>query len=434
MKKVLVISYYWPPSGGAGVQRWLKFTKYLPEFDWTPVIYTPENPEAPVDDPSLLNDVHPDAEVVKRPIWEPYEYYKRFVGMGKGERVNSGFLSEGEKPPRKEGLSVWVRGNLFIPDARKFWIRPSIRFLKKYLKAHPVDAMISTGPPHSMHLIALGLHRELGIPWVADFRDPWTEIDFYDQLRLTGWADRKHHRLEREVLLGADRIVVVGHTMAERFSMKAPVSPEVIPNGFDEADFVKKATPGSATFTILHVGAMNRDRNHDSFWKAVTALKAEHNDFNQQLKIRLVGKVDHSVLRSIETHQLSESVDITPSLPHDQVVPMLQTASVLYLPINNTPNARSIATGKLFEYLSARRPILGIGPRDGDAAAILKECNAGEMIDFEDVEGVKDLLWKWATLHREGKLTSSAAAIDQYSRRNLAERYAGLLNEIDAES
>ena len=416
------------------MQRWLKFTKYLPEFNWTPVIYTPENPEAPVDDPSLLNDVHPGAEVVKRPIWEPYEYYKRFVGMGKGERVNAGFLSEGEKPPRKEGLSVWVRGNLFIPDARKFWIGPSIRFLKNYLKAHPVDAMISTGPPHSMHLIALGLHRELGIPWIADFRDPWTEIDFYDQLRLTRWADRKHHRLEREVLLGADRVVVVGNTMADRFSMKVPVKPDVIPNGFDEADFVNKATPASDSFTIVHVGAMNRDRNHESFWKAISEMNQENADFEKHLKVKLVGKLDHSVLRSIEIHQLRESVEMTPSLPHDQVVPLLQTATVLYLPINNTPNARSIATGKLFEYLSARRPILGIGPGDGDAAAILKECDAGEMIDFEDVEGVKNLLTKWAALHRQGKLTSSEADIDQYSRRNLAERYAGLLNEIDAVS
>ncbi|MGW8314882.1 MAG: glycosyltransferase [Bacteroidales bacterium] len=430
MKKVLVISYYWPPSGGAGVQRWLKFTKYLPEFDWVPVVYTPENPEAPVDDPSLLNDVHPEAEVVKRTIWEPYAYYKRFVGMRKGERVNAGFLSEGEKPPRKEGLSVWIRGNLFVPDARRFWIRPSIRYLKTYLKKHPVDAIVSTGPPHSMHLIALGLHRELGIPWIADFRDPWTEIDFYDQLRLTGWADRKHRRLEQEVLRGADRVVVVGKTMAERFRLKAPVEPVVIPNGFDKADFAKKETPETISFSIVHVGAMNRDRNHTAFWKAVSDLKRETEAFGKHLKIRLVGKLDHSVLRSIDEFHLGESVEITPSLPHDQVIPLLQSASVLYLPINNTPNARSIATGKLFEYLSARRPILGIGPTEGDAAAILKECNAGEMIDFEDVEGVKRLLGQWEQQHRKGTLTTSEENIDQYSRRHLSEQYAGLLNEI----
>lgn len=430
MKKVLVITYYWPPSGGAGVQRWLKFTKYLPEYDWTPVVYTPENPEAPVDDPSLMKDIHPDTVVVKRPIWEPYTFYKRFVGMRKSERVNAGFLSEGEKPPRKEGLSVWIRGNLFIPDARRFWINPSIRFLRKYLKQHPVDAIISTGPPHSMHLIAHALHRRLGLPWIADFRDPWTEIDFYDQLRLTGWANRKHHRLEEEVLRGADRVVAVGKIMAERFKDTHSIDPAVIPNGFDESDFQPVSSPDSDIFSIVHVGAMNRDRNHTAFWKAVAELRREDVEIRHRLRIHLVGKLDHSVLRSIEEFQLGESVEITPSLPHDQVIPLLQSASALYLPINNTPNARSIATGKLFEYLSARRPILGVGPADGDAADILKECNAGKMIGFDDAEGIRRLLGQWLAQHREGTLKSSSARIEQYSRRHLTEQYAGLLNEI----
>lgn len=432
MKKVLVISYYWPPSGGAGVQRWLKFTKYLPGFGWLPVVYTPENPEAPIDDPSLLQDIHPRTEVVKRPIWEPYTLYKRFVGMKEGERINAGFLSEGEKPPRKEGLSVWIRGNLFIPDARKFWVRPSVRFLTGYLKENPVDAVVSTGPPHSMHLIAEAIHRRLGIPWIADFRDPWTEIDFYDQLRLTRRSDRKHRQLEKKVLNGADSVVVVGNTMAERFRLLAPVEPVVIPNGFDEADFQQERDPSPDTFSIVHVGAMNRDRNHPAFWKAVAELVKEHQEFSGVLKIRLVGKLDHEVLRSMKEHQLDGYAEITPSLPHDRVIPLLQTASVLYLPINNTPNARSIATGKLFEYLSARRPVLGIGPPDGDAAAILKECKAGEMVGFEDVNGVKELLDRWAGLHRKGKLEIPRTTIGQYSRKNLTGKYAGLLNQITA--
>ena len=195
MKRVLIITYYWPPSGGSGVQRWLKMSKYLPENGWQPVIYTPEDGEFPIIDTSLEKDVCPEAEVVKRPIVEPYTLYKRFVGMRAEEKVKVGFTDEsGKQKGWKARLSMWIRGNLFIPDARCWWIRPSVRFLLKYLKDNPVDAIISTGPPHSMHLIALRLKAKLGLPWIADFRDPWTDIDFYNELRLTQWADCKHHR------------------------------------------------------------------------------------------------------------------------------------------------------------------------------------------------------------------------------------------------
>jgi glycosyltransferase involved in cell wall biosynthesis len=439
LKRVLVITYYWPPSGGAGVQRWLKFTKYLPSCTWQPVVYTPSNPEAPVDDPSLEQDIPPEALILKRPIREPYMLYKKFVGMGAGERINAGFLSEDEKPPAKEGLAVWVRGNLFIPDARKYWIRPSVRFLRRYLRDHRVDAMISTGPPHSMHLIALKLHRQLKIPWIADFRDPWTEIDYYDQLKLTQRADRKHRRLEHEVLTGADRVVVVGKTMARRFQEKTGIDAVVIPNGFDEADFTGRngpspegglADPGNP-FTIVHVGAMNRDRNHPAFWQALAEVRKKNPDFARDLKIRLVGKLDHSVLRSIEEFQLRDCVEITSSLPHNQVIPLLQSASILYLPINNTPNARSIATGKLFEYLSAGRPILGVGPTDGDAADIINECRGGQMIAFTDRERIKKTLEEWIRRFREGKLSVEPISIDQYSRKTLTEKYAGLLDQLN---
>ena len=198
MKRVLIITYYWPPSGGSGVQRWLKMSKYLPEYGWQPVIYTAENAEYPVEDPSLEKDVPPEAEVIRQPITEPYRFYKKFLGLKKEQRVKMGFIDEsGQQKGWKERLSVWVRGNFFIPDARCWWVKL------------PVDAIISTGPPHSMHLIAMKLKEALGLPWIADFRDPWTEIDYYDKLHLTKRADRKHHRLEHEVLTKADKVVTV---------------------------------------------------------------------------------------------------------------------------------------------------------------------------------------------------------------------------------
>ena len=221
MKRVLIITYYWPPSGGSGVQRWLKMSKYLPENGWQPVIYTPEEGEFPIIDTSLEKDVSPEAEVIRRPIVEPYTLYKRFLGVKETETVKAGFIKEnGEKAGWKEKLSLWIRGNCFIPDARCWWVKPSVRYLKSYLKEHPVDAIISTGPPHSMHLIAMKLKEALGIPWIADFRDPWTEIDYYNDLHLTRWADRKHHRLEREVLTKTDKVITVAPDGARRLGSR----------------------------------------------------------------------------------------------------------------------------------------------------------------------------------------------------------------------
>jgi len=431
VKRVLVITYYWPPSGGAGVQRWLKFTKYLPEFGWQPVIYTPENPEVPVEDPSLLEDINPQTIVIKRRIWEPYRLYKSFLGKKSGARINAGFLSEQEKPGKKEGISVWIRGNLFIPDARKFWIKPSVRFLRKYLRKNPVDTIISTGPPHSMHLIAWKLKEYFNIPWIADFRDPWTEIDYYDQLRLTPRSDLKHKTQEKEVLTRADRVMVIGKTMAERFNMAQGITPIVIPNGYDDADFKKKKEGSGKEFSIVHIGAMNRDRNHPAFWEAIAELIMEQPELTSNLKIRLVGKLDVSVHRIISHHDLQDRIEMETYIPHDQIIPLLQSASVLYLPINNTPNAKSIQTGKLSKYLAAGRPILGTGPTDGDAAHILEECQAGEMVGFTDKERLKTVLRDWAELNKKGNLLIESSGTEKYSRKNLTARLEELLSQLN---
>jgi len=357
--------------------------------------------------------------------------------MRSDDRINAGFLSENEKSEQKEGISVWIRGNFFIPDARKFWIKPSVRFLRKYLRENPVDAIISTGPPHSMHLIALKVKKEFNIPWIADFRDPWTEIDFYDQLRLTRRSDLKHKSQEKEVLHGADRVVVIGKTMAERFASTHTINPVVIPNGFDEADFLNQSASSSeklpytdGKFSIIHVGAMNRDRNHPAFWEAISELVEEQPEHMSNLVIKLVGKLDVSVHQTIARHGLQDRVEIDAYLPHHQIIPLLQSASVLYLPINNTPNAKSIQTGKIFEYLASGQPILGTGPEDGDAAEILKECQAGKMVDFNDKIGIKSILTEWAESEKKGMLISKHAGMDKYSRRNLTSSFSELLEEV----
>ena len=194
-KKVLIVVYYWPPSGGSGVQRWTKFVKYLRDFGLEPIIYTPSNPERPALDTSLENDIPEGLEVIQRTIWEPYSLYKKFVGIDKEEQLGSGLMISGKENSTLQKFSIWIRGNLFVPDARRFWIQPSIKYLTSYLLENPVDAIVSTGPPHSLHLIGLGLSKKTHIPWLADFIDPWTNIDFFEELKLNGPAKKRHHKL-----------------------------------------------------------------------------------------------------------------------------------------------------------------------------------------------------------------------------------------------
>lgn len=427
---MLIITYYWPPSGGAGVQRWLKFAKYLPEFGWQPIIYTPENPEAPADDPSLFKDVSDETTVLKQPITEPYHLYKRFTGQKTDERINAGFLSEGRKPGIKQSLAAWVRGNLFIPDARKFWIKPSISFLDKYLNDTKVDAIVSTGPPHSMHLIARGIRTKHDIPWLADFRDPWTGIDYYKDLKLTDWADRKHKKLEIEVLKSADCIVSIGSNAAEEFVALGANRVEVITNGFDHEDFEGSINTELSDFTIVHAGAINKDRNHSVFWSSVKNLIVGGSFDDISLKIKLIGKVDFSVKRDIEQNQLQKYVELVPYVPHEEIVKLEKSASVLYLPVNNTPNAKGILTGKVFEYLGARRPILAIGPVDGDLWQILSKTRAGVISNFEDEQGFEDNLKKCIEEFKEGKLDVIDSDVDEFSRKNLTSKLSNTLNHM----
>ncbi|MBQ6101566.1 MAG: glycosyltransferase family 4 protein [Bacteroidales bacterium] len=433
MKRVLIITYYWPPSGGSGVQRWLKMSKYLPENGWQPVIYTTENAEYPIVDPSLEKDIAPEAEVIRRPIVEPYTFYKRFLGIKKDETVKAGFIEEKEKKKGwKADLSLWIRGNLFIPDARCWWVRPSVRYLKEYLKEHPVDAIISTGPPHSMHLIAMKLKKELGIPWIADFRDPWTEIDYYDDLHLTKWADRKHHKLERQVLTQADKVVTVGWDCARSLGRLGNRNVRVVPNGYDwEIDANQQPAPLSQEFTLTHLGVVTPSRNTPQLWNALKELKEENEGFGSKLKIRLVGQVDQSVTESLEAAGLKGNTEIIPYIPHDEILQMQQSSQVLLLLINNTPNAKGILTGKLFEYLVSGRPILCIGPEDGDAARVISQAKAGTTVGFDDKEKMKAALKDWFEKYNRQELRAlTSESIRQFSRQSQCKHYVVLLDAI----
>lgn len=430
-RKVLIITYYWPPSGGAGVQRWLKFSKYLHEFGWEPVIYTPENPEAPAIDNSLAKDIPDGISIIKRPITEPYSIYKRFVGMKPGEKVNAGFLQEKEKPGIAEGFAVWLRGNFFIPDARRFWIRPSVKYLANYLHENPVDAIVSTGPPHSMHLIALKIHQRLNIPWLADFRDPWTGIDFYHQLKLTSLADSLHHKLEKKVLASATAVTVVSQDMMDEFKGIVKRDYNLVTNGYDEQDISPlPQNQLDIKFSISHIGSINASRNPVGLWKVLSEMTKESPEFGKALQVKLVGKVDIGVLKSIEENGLTQYLSRIEYMPHQEVMREIQKSQILLLLINNTPNAKGILTGKIFEYLGSGRPILSIGPEDGEAAVMLNNSEAGKTAGYGNENSMRQILTEYFIKFSDKRLESNTGNRLKYSRKMLTEKIAEILNEM----
>ena len=428
-KRVLIVTYYWPPSGGSGVQRWLKFAKYLRSFGWEPVIYTPKNPDVSVTDKTLAGDIPPSVTVIKRDIFEPYSLFRLVAGQKKGLGV--GFASaEGKKSGLFGKLSLWVRANLFIPDARMFWVKPSVRFLASYLKNNPVDAIISTGPPHSMHLIALKLKQRMGIKWLADFRDPWTSIDYMADLPFTKRSLQKHKRLENKVITMADEVVVVSSQMQAEFELIRPQGVSLITNGFDHSDFSEQHFPLDSEFTITHLGSIPANRNSEHLWDALSRMVTTNTLFASKLKIQLVGNVDKLVADQIEHYGLTSYCTFTGYVNHSKSIEIMQRSQVLLLLINQSANAKGILTGKVFEYLAARRPILAIGPTDGDVSSLLAQTKAGITANFSSFKDIEEKIkWMWDE-YQDGFPFYDKVDVSEYSRKNLTGKLVEKLNRM----
>ena len=432
MKKVLVITYYWPPTGGSGVQRWVKFAKYLPQYGWQPVIYTPENPEMTSVDRSLEGDIPPEAIVVKRPITEFYSLYRRLMGRRDGSVKEVNPINNRERT-FKQKLMLMLRGNLFIPDPRVTWVRPSVRFLKKYLEENPVDVIVSTGPPHSMHLIAMKVAAATGIPWIADFRDPWTKMFYFKHLCLSAWAGRKHRLLEKKVLDNADVVVAVSPLVQDEFKAMTDTPVELITNGFDEDDFDQVVEP-DGYFNVTHTGLFAADGNPDVIWKVLSEKCASDPEFRKMLRIRLAGKTDPEIIASIRAAGLEDNLIDLGYQSHNNAVREQKNASLLILPLRKEPEYRATLPGKLFEYLASMVPILGIGQTDGAMARIINETHSGVVFDWDDEESVRTYIAHcWRSFSDESENPAqpdNADIIARFSRRNLTARMASLFQRV----
>lgn len=430
-KRVLIVTYYWPPAGGSGVQRWLKFVKYLREFGWEPIVFTVKDGDYPILDEKLYKDVPANIEVIHSPIFEPYNIYKFLTGKKKTSKLDGNFLSQGKKYSWKDKIAVWIRGNFFIPDAKMFWIRPSINRLNEYLKNAHVDAIVSTGPPHSCHLIAYGAHKKYGTPWVVDYRDPWTQIDYFDDLGLTALARKRHTHLEKKVLNSCNLIINVGYRNAEDLSELTDNKRVVITNGYDDADLDTTKGTLDKEFSIVYIGTMNDSRNPIVLWQVLRELAHERHPIMDHVKVRIVGKPENVIKQSVDYSGLSDYVDFTGYVSHGQAVLYQNSARVLLLVINKTSNNKSILPGKIFEYMASERPILCLGPSDGDSARILKNCGHNSVFDYEDIEAVKEFILSKFLEYQNGDDSKIINRnFEKYSRRCLTEHLSEVLNEL----
>jgi len=428
MKKVLIITYYWPPAGGAGVQRALKFAKYLPEFGWEPVILTVENPDSPVDDTSLLNDIPKGIKVYKTKSLEPFELYKKFIGKKSDSKIPNDVLLNKKNLSLKDRLAQWIRLNLFIPDAKIGWKKYAVKKGLEIIKTEKIDLIFTTSPPQTVALIGKKLSKLSGVKWIADFRDPWMEIVYYQNVNRTKLTKVVDSSLEKKVMNNADAITTISHDIADFIRGKAKdQNVVVIPNGFDETDFESIELTKNDKFTISYTGSMSKDRVPYPFINALKRLIYSDGIINIQMKF--AGRFCHEFYNLIEKENLSKHFIIQNFIPHNESTKILQSADALLLVIDNVPNNIGFLTGKLFEYMGCRKAIFAVGPIDGDANAIIKETDCGTMVNYnDDEEAYKSL--KMMYDNWENDRSNYKFDVENFSRRNLTRELTIVFEEI----
>jgi len=424
-KKVLIISYYWPPAGGVSVQRVLKFCKYLPDFDIQPYILTVKDGSYPTIDEALIKEIPANVDVFRSNSIEPFRIYNFLRGKtGKSvPMVEAGIKNK----TLIQRIAEFIRANLFIPDARVGWYFFAIKAARGIIEREKIDVIITTGPPHSTHLIGLYLKRKCDVKWIVDFRDPWVELfasNFLPRTKLTLLIDRW---FEDRVVRKADKIILVGKQLAGRFNLEKFMSKtEVITNGFDfELDKSFGQNRNEKKFVIRYIGTFFSSQNIPAFWQTLNELLSKEECFKEKLVIEFIGKVDDEIKSEIEILGLSAYVVYRGFVTHSEAIELMTSADCLLLSIPNVENNEAILTGKLFEYVACKKPIVCFGPANGDAADIIRSTDSGRVFDYNNDSNLLDFL---RSIYR-GNFSLSFKNTELYSRKNLTKRLAEIIRE-----
>ena len=430
MKKVLIVTYYWPPAGGPGVQRVLKFAKYLPQFGWQPIILTVKNGEYPAIDESLVKEVPQNLSIFKSKSLEPNNIYKKITGIRNNQNIPVAILA-GKNLNWKKKISKWIRLNLFIPDAKIGWKPFAVNKGKQIIGELKPDLIFSSSPPPTVHLIAKSLKQYSNIKWVADLRDPWTDIYYYHNLKKSKFAAQLDRYFELSVLKNADQLCTVSKDLLNIFKNKKPdIDINIITNGYDPEDIPNiTGSEKYGKFTIAYTGKLNNQQNPINLWRTLQRLVKENRSFAQNFQMVFMGNFSDEIYRSIENHELTSYLTDLGYVKHGIALKNLQKSHLKLLLIPNTGNNKGIITGKLFEYLATDGFVLGLGSKVGDAAKILNETKAGQVFEYsDDLEKKIYLLYeKWKS---GSHLKIDRAKIEKYTRKNLTNNLANIFDQL----
>lgn len=430
MKKVLIFTYYWPPAGGVAVQRFLKFSKYLPEYGWQPIIITVKNGSYPFADDSLAEQVHPVTQVYRTNTFEPFELYNLLQGK-KGKSLPTVSVGSQQQQSWFQKFSEYIRANFFIPDARKGWVKYAVTEAEKIISKEKIDAIITTGPPHSTHLIGLQLKKKFDLQWMADFRDPWTNNLMNEFLPRTSNTIKKDLALETDVLNHADAVSVISEGMKDEFIERAK-RVSVIYNGFDDADFNVAPKASAPYFSLRHVGNLIVSMNVPALWQAISELLQEQANFKEKFRLEIIGGIHPSIQESFKQANIQSNITYIGHVPHNVAIAYMKGASCLLFLISDVAKSELLMSGKIFEYIAAKRSILPIGPIHGNAAQLLNRCKRDEMIAFTDKEKMKQTLLNhfnnWQKTQTEFEYSGQEHLL--YSRQQQCGELAQLLNQL----
>ena len=422
MKKILLISYYWPPNAGVGARRWLNFQKYLSK-EYSITIYTPENPTVLNEDEALLNSVSSNTHTIKQKIWEPYDLYKKFT---KKNKVNPGVLID---PPRglKEKFTNWARANFFIPDAKCFWVDQSVSYLSKLFSKDNFDYVISTGPPHSMHLIALNLREKYNFKWIADFRDPWTNMEYFAKLPLIHDSKKKHFELQKKVISKADLTLTVSDSWSKEFSQLGAIRTAIVYNGFDKYN---SSIEPHDKFRIGHFGLFNEFRDHSGLWQALNVSFSKNQNLKEDLEIYFSGPTHKNFHKNLKRHHLDSYLNYFEWNNLEKMQKEMLKCSVLIVSQSDTKDAMGRLPAKFFEYMGTGIPIVAIGRKNSDLSKIVLKHQCGVFLEFNKLHKLSSCLLDYYDKYLQKEITLKNNHVDVFSWKNQAGNLIDLLKNL----
>ena len=424
-KKVLIISYYWPPAGGPGVQRWMKFVKYLPEYNIKPILYIPENPNYPIYDYSLNDEVSEKLEIIKNPITEISNIISNSKSLN---LIRSGNIPNPKEQSLFQRLLFFIRGNLFIPDMKILWKNKSIDFIENYLSKTKIDVVITTGPPHSLHLIGYELKKRLNIKWISDFRDPWVNLNYLNRFHLLPSVKRRHKKLRDKVLINSNSVIVTTEKLKKLYKEIAP-NIFKITNGYD---YEYSTVNIDSKFSISHIGSLYPERNPKYLWDIIDEICINNEEFRSNLQINFIGNTSEKIIKYLSNKTFKSCVKFFDYVDYKRAIEFMCSSQILLMVEVNDNDSSYAIPGKLFDYLNSKRPIIAIGPDKSEVNQILYDTNAGKFFNYNESINLKLHIENLYNQYEMGSISYDAKNISIYRRKNLTEELSKIINKVSS--